>query len=95
MTVNTQEAGDAPPGALKTMVTDLPPAFPGRTLRTGLDSNKEGALGRAKSESQLGLLLTGSVTLGRYLTPAAGIRAPGKRREEGPDQPGGGSSLDR
>lgn len=93
MTVNTQEAGDAPPGAPKTMVTDLPPAFPGRTLRTRLDSNKEGALGRAKFESQLGLLLTGSVTLGRYLTPAAGIRAPGKLREEAPDQPGGGSSL--
>lgn len=64
MTVNAQEAGDAPPGAPKTTVTDVPPAFPGRTLRTGLDSNKEGALGRAKFESQLGLLLIGSVTSG-------------------------------
>ena len=65
MTVNTQEAGDAPPGALKTMVTDVPPAFSGRTLRTGPDSNGEGALGRPKFESQLGLLLTGSVASGR------------------------------
>ena len=69
VTVNMQEAGDAPPGAPKTMVTDVPPAFSGRTLRTGPDSNGEGALGRPKFESQLGLLLTGSVASGRYLTP--------------------------
>lgn len=53
----------------KTVLMDVLPAVPGRTLRTGLDNNKGGALGRAKFESQFGLLLTSSVASARYLTP--------------------------
>lgn len=43
--------------------------FRGELGEPGLDNNKGGALGRAKFESQFGLLLTSSVASARYLTP--------------------------